>query len=161
MPRKPKPYVKDGWFCTSVGGVQHQKLCRVEDGLNKADLALARLKVMREDARREGVLLPTPGPGIAAYHGGSPVVPPRAVAGPAHATVAQVYDDFMDVKKAECSEHTYAWYRDKLDPFFERFAGRAISSLTYEDGLSYKNWLQREKVWARGKLEKRGSQTRR
>src|SRR5262249_44791905 len=54
------------------------------------------------------------------------------------------------------SEHTYSWYRDKLDPFFERFGDRLIASLTYQDGLSYKKWLMEEKAWKKGKAEVRG-----
>jgi hypothetical protein len=33
VPRKPKPYVKDGYYRSSVGGHQHRILCPVEDGL--------------------------------------------------------------------------------------------------------------------------------
>jgi hypothetical protein len=43
MPRKPKPYAYRGYSCTSIGGVQHQKLCRVEEGLQQAEFASARL----------------------------------------------------------------------------------------------------------------------
>lgn len=36
MGRRPRPYLKSGWFVTSVGGQQHRKLCRESDGHEEA-----------------------------------------------------------------------------------------------------------------------------
>jgi hypothetical protein len=111
-------------------------LCRVEEGRKTAELVLARLIVQSADGQADPA--------------------PLALAGRPAVTVAQVYDDFLDAKKVECSEHTFAWYRDKLDPFFVRFGNRPIASLAYQDGLSYKKWLMDEKAWKKGKSEMRG-----
>jgi integrase len=62
----------------------------------------------------------------------------------------------MAVKKSETDEATYAWYRDKLDPFFERFANRPVATITYEEGLAYKTWLRNEKPWKKGKTVMKG-----
>lgn len=42
MSRLAKPYKKDGWYRTSAGGVPHQKLCRVSEGLRRAHEELAK-----------------------------------------------------------------------------------------------------------------------
>jgi hypothetical protein len=64
VPRQAKPYIKDGWYRTSIGGNQHQKLCEVVKGLKAAELALARLRVQRADAQAAGATSQTPGPGL-------------------------------------------------------------------------------------------------
>jgi hypothetical protein len=151
MPRKPKPYVKDGWYCTSIGGTPHQKLCRVEKGEREAELALARLIVQRADAERQGITAPTPGPGIQSL-----IINPQALAGPCSPTVSTVLDSFMDVKQSETADGTYEWYKHKLQPIHERFGGHALNSVTYEEGLAYKNWLRKEKPWMKGELPKKG-----
>lgn len=117
MARKPKPYIKDKiWYCTSVGGVQHQKLCLVAAGLKAAELALARLLVQLDEA---------PSPSLT---GGIP-------------TIAQACETFLDMKKVETSQGTYEWYQAKLVPFFEQFARRQARSIEYEDGLRFKRSL--------------------
>jgi integrase len=151
MARKPKPYVKDGWYRTSVGGVKHRLLCPVEEGPREAELALARLLVAIDDAKTQGAVAPTPEPGVP-----PPVVAPEKLAGPPSKTVAQVYEEFMALKESENRGGTPAWYRDKLDPFFERFANRPLATLTLKDGLDYKTYLRHDKVWYRGKTRVRG-----
>jgi hypothetical protein len=135
MARRAKPFRYRGWYCTNAGGVAQQKLCREEEGYKNAEIALARLLVQRDDAKKEGNLT-VPGPGIRAEL--PPVLPTQqfatGLAGPQPKTVAEVYDDFMAVKKAETAEETYEWYQDKLDTFFERFATRPVASITYEEG---------------------------
>lgn len=135
MPRKPKPYVKRGYYCTSIGGVQHQKLCPVEDGLRQAEIALARLLVHQDDVKNGVVPAPKKGP----------------VAVPAAPTVAQALDDYMTFVQSESAGATYLFYREKLMPFRDRFADRPVNKLTYQDGLAYKNWLRHEKTWRKGK----------
>jgi len=124
--RQPSPYLKNGFWVTSAGGVPHQKLCEESKGKKFAKLCLARLLVTRADRSRQNIL-------------GEP------------ATVAQVYEDYLNVKKAENEEATYLGYRDCLEPFFQKFASRLINSITYEEGIEYKNWLMNEKEWMKGK----------
>src|SRR5262249_35483089 len=159
MPRQAKPFLYRGWFCTNAGGKPQQKLCREEEGRKQAELALARLLVRREDARQEGKLaVPGPGiqasPGSASQQGNGNYAP--GLAGPQPKTVAVVYDEFMEAKKSETDPATYTWYRDKLDPFFEEFATRALASITYKDGITYKAWLREEKPWVKGKTPMKG-----
>jgi integrase len=161
MPRRPKPFLYRGWYCTNAGGVPQQKLCKAEEGYKNAETALARLLVQRADAQQAGKLN-VPGPGVRPNL--PPVLPTQAageayapgLAGPQSKTVAEVYNDFMDMKKAETTGGTYFWYRDTLDPFFERFATRPIASITYEEGLAYKRWLREEKPWVKGKTKMKG-----
>jgi hypothetical protein len=75
----PSPYLKNGFWVTSAGGVPHQKLCEESKGKKFAKLCLARLLVTRADRSRQNIL-------------GEP------------ATVAQVYEDYLNVKKAENEE---------------------------------------------------------
>jgi integrase len=72
------------------------------------------------------------------------------------ATVAKVHDEFLDFKEANNSEGTYTWYRDKLKPFFKRFAHLPVASLTLNDGFAYKKWLVSEKPWKKGKADRVG-----
>ena len=56
MPRKPKPYIKDGWYVTSAGGVPHRKLCPVESGEKEAGRMLAytrneTMQILRDPVR--------------------------------------------------------------------------------------------------------------
>lgn len=149
MPRKPGVYLKDGYWRTSIGGVQHQKLCKEEEGKKQALLSLARLQVARDDAQKSGTVTASPGPGI-------PLVFSPAQLTANAVTVLQVYDDFLNSKKVEADESTYLGYRDCLDPFGEMFAGRTLCSITYEDGLRYKEWLRHEKPWIKGKVKMKG-----
>jgi integrase len=86
----------------------------------------------------------TPGPGV---------VPRPTVTLP---NVLEVYNDFMEFKKSETDPRTYDWYQEKLFPFVERFHDRVLASITYEDGLKYKTFLRKEKVWKRGKVSHSG-----
>lgn len=129
--RQPSPYLKNGFWVTSAGGIPHQKLCEESKGKKFAKLCLARLLVTRADRSRQSIL-------------GEP------------ATVSQVYEDFLNVKKAENELQTYLGYRDCLEPFFQKFATRTISSLTYEEGIEYKQWLKTEKEWVKGKVKMKG-----
>jgi integrase len=147
VPRQPKPYVHQGWYCTSTGGVQHRKLCPVEAGAQQAEIALARLVVAIEDAKR-GLT------GPADTTVGRPDAVIKQAPGPALSpTVADIHDQFLEVKRVECEPDTYHWYRDKLNSFFERFANHRLTAITYEEGLKYKEWLRKEKRWVRGKEE--------
>src|SRR4051794_1027484 len=109
MPRKAKPFLYRGWYCTNAGGVPQQKLCKEEEGFKKAEIALARLIVQRADGVQEGGVK-VAGPGIKADL--PPVLPTRqpqanyapGLGGPQPKTVAEVYDEFMDIKKAETDE---------------------------------------------------------
>ena len=53
----------------------------------------------------------------------------------------------MSFKESECAPDTYTWYRDKLEAFGQRFAGRLIASLTYEDGTTTKLPLRNPTNW--------------
>jgi integrase len=141
MPSRPKPFVYRGWYCTNAGGVPQKKLCREEEGLKKAELALARLLVQRADGTAKARPRATHAPGLE---------------GPRSPTVAETYDAFMDVKKTETRKGTYDWYRDKLDAFYERFGTRALNSITYEEGLAYKDWLRQDNPWVKGKTPMKG-----
>jgi integrase len=151
MARRSKPFLYRGWYCTNAGGVPQQKLCREEQGHKSAEVALARLLVQKADAKQEGKLA-VPGPGVRAI--AEQYAP--GLAGPQPKTVAEVFNDFMTVKKAETDEATYSWYQDKLAAFYNRFATRPISSIDYEEGLTYKSWLRKEKKWKRGKKPMKG-----
>lgn len=144
MPRKPKPYAKDGYYRTSLGGVQHRILCPVEDGFRQAELALARLIVQLDDIKRHGGVPTDLAPGR----------PPTQVPGPVtrvqYPTVPAALDAFMTFKKSESSGPTYDWYREKLWPLYERYSDWPVNKLTYEEGLKYKTWLRNEKEWRRG-----------
>src|SRR4051812_15839469 len=120
MARKAKPYLKDGWYCTSIGGVQHQKLCRAEEGLNQAELALARLMVQRADARDSGTIAPVPGPGVQL------VIPPEKLGGPKSALTNDVLKDFLATAEVEVAPETFIGYKTALATFYERFAERPI-----------------------------------
>ena len=58
------------------------------------------------------------------------------LAGPQARLVADVFNEFLDVKKVENDELTYIHYRDKITPFYQRFGTRPIRSLTLQDGLA-------------------------
>jgi integrase len=127
MPKAPKPYKYRGYFCTSVGGTQHQKLCPVEDGVEQAKYALARLIVQRADEPASE----KPRKGLAA-------------------TVAEAHDEYLDYIKAERSAKTYTHRIDMLRPFYKRFGHRKLRDLTLRDGLEYKTWLKERKPWRMG-----------
>ena len=151
MPRPPKPFLYRGWYCTNAGGIPQQKLCREEEGRRQAELALARLLVQRADAQQEAKL-DVPGPGIRV----NPDAYAPGLAGPSAKLIAEVFDEFLDVKRVENDELTYIHYRDKLTPFYDRFGTRPIRSLTLQDGLAYKEWLRKDKPWKKGKKAMRG-----
>jgi integrase len=150
VPKEAKPYIKDGWYRTSIGGVQHRKLCRAEEGEKKAKVALARLQVELDEAQRNGTAMPSPGPGIAPL-----VVSPSAL-DPKLPTVTQAIDAYLDFQKEEVAPASFEWYKRKLQPMYERFGERPVASLTPEDGTRYKKWLREEKTWRRGKSEAKG-----
>ncbi len=116
MPRAPSFYAKSGWYVSSAGGVQHQKLCRVSEGTKTAKIALARLIVLLAD---------------------SPQRKPKGLC----PLIAEAYDEFLDMKKVETAPETFEWYRQKLDAFFKMFANRETRSLEYADGLAFKKSL--------------------
>jgi integrase len=145
MARKPKPYLHQGWYCTSVGGAQHQKLCKEEEGLRQAEIQLARLVVLREDAKQGSP------PSVAAHAASQPSNPAVPLV-----TVAQVFDAFLDFKMVEGRPSTYDWYRQRLTPFFAMFGARPVASLTEQDGLRYKKYLLEEKPWRRGNKSFKG-----
>lgn len=59
MPRKPRPRLHQGWWITDVGGVR-TKLCKEEDGVEVAVVALEKLLAEQEsdraEARKAGIL---------------------------------------------------------------------------------------------------------
>lgn len=116
MARQPKPYKKGNYFCTSIGGIQHQKLCRIEEGPKTAREQLHRLSVKYADA-----------PKTTKKH----MVP----------TVGEAHDNFLDSKSVENCDGTYNFYRTSLLTFHEMFAGRPVKSLTYDDAIAYKKRL--------------------
>ncbi len=146
MPQPAKPFIFRGWYCTNYGGVAKQKLCRVEEGMRAADLALKRLQVQRADAEQEGKVT-VAGPGI--QSGLPPLLSTQVaanaygpgLAGPQGKLVYEIHDEFLDAKRTETEGLTYVSYRDKLVPFYERFGQRPVRSLTHQDGLEYKRWL--------------------
>jgi len=140
MPRSPKPYVKNNWYCTSIGGIQHQKLCPAEQGMKRAVECLASLMAQRYQARVSGMSLPSPGPGIASpmSEASSPIV-------------QSVLDDFLEFKEEENPGPTFDWYKEKLKPIFTQFGTRPIATISTSDATKYKGWLRRDKPWKRGK----------
>lgn len=145
MPRKPKPYVKDGFYRTSVGGIQHRILCAVEDGERQADLALARLLVNLDDIKRNGGMPTDLQPGQ------PPARPPALLPQVKYPTVPEALDDFMTFVESETAPASYRWYQEKLWPLRERFSDWMVNKLTYQEGLKYKTWLRQEKTWRKGK----------
>lgn len=135
MPRIPKPYVKGHHYCTSVGGIQHQKLCPVNEGLTRATQVLARLVTAQEDSRKS---------------------PELAKATSRPWTVQESILEFLEMKKVENRAGTWSWYTDKLKSLEERFGHRTLYSITLQDGLGYKTWLSKEKEWVRGQVRRRG-----
>jgi hypothetical protein len=154
MAKEPKPYIKDGWYRTSIGGVQHRKLCREEEGVHKAKVALARPRVELHEAQRNGTALPSPGPGIAPL-----VISPSAL-DPKLPTVTDAIDAYLDFQMEQAAPASFDWYKKKLQPLYEQFGERPIALLTPEDGTNYKKWLREEKTWRRGKAETKGSKGR-
>lgn len=134
MAAKPKPYKKGKFYCTSYGGTQHQKLCRIEEGLSVAEKALARLIVEYDDASLGRCNSP-------------------ANAG---MSVEKCVQMFLDMKKVEKSAGTFSWFEAKLKAFRERFGSKTILELTLKDGLSYKQWLSKEKQWVSGSTPRKG-----
>jgi site-specific recombinase XerD len=145
VPRKPKPYVKDGYYRTSFAGVKHRILCPVEDGVRQAEVALAKLIVQLDDIRRNG--------GVPTNLEAGPMreAAPTAVPKVTYPTLAEALDDFMTFVKSESSAGTYRWYQEKLWPLRERFADWTVNKLTYQEGLKFKTWLRQEKTWRKGK----------
>jgi integrase len=146
MPRRPKPYKYRGWYVTDSGGIPHHKLCPVELGMVEAERELRRYLNRLDDERTH---TPTPGPGVR---------PATLVAAdcPYGKKVHEAHDEFLDAKKTDGEALTYKHYVDKLLPFFDRFGGRAVVTLTESDGIAYKNYLMHEKEWVRGKTRVRG-----
>jgi integrase len=133
LPRRPGFYKLRGYYCTSAGGQQHTKLCRVEEGKRKAELALRRLLGQQQEDRE------------------------RRSVGP-YLLLFQAVDQFLSLKQANNSESAYIYYKKSLKPLRERFGMRAMreGSVTLEDGIEYKRWLSEEKEWGRGKPKRRG-----
>lgn len=51
MPRVARPYIHQGWYCTSSGSVQHRKLCPADEGFEKAAALLKQhLMLVRPEA---------------------------------------------------------------------------------------------------------------
>lgn len=116
MARRPKPYEKDGWFVTSTGGKQHQKLCRVSEGRKNAEYLLAKLLVKQEEE-------------------------PQPLKKGSIPTVAETHDAFLDTRLVENAEGTYGFYKTSLQNFYRDFGNRELKSLTYDDGIRYKKSL--------------------
>lgn len=116
MARRPSFYKKAGWYVTSFGGIQHRKLCRIEEGERNAQIQLARLLVKTEDG-------------------------PKPLKKGGIATVSEAHDDFLDAKHVEAATGTYEFYRVGLKMFHEMFGRRELKSLTYNDGVQYKKAL--------------------
>jgi hypothetical protein len=68
------------------------------------------------------------------------------VAGPKLYTLGQLHDDFLDFRRQQADEQTYIHYRDKLKDVVKRFGNRPLNTITEEDGLSFWNWLRKERV---------------
>jgi integrase len=142
MARPAKPFIHQGFYCTNYGGIQKQKLCKVDEGMRAAKLLLSRLMVNRADAQQE-----------------------RAVAGPgirlpadvnAAKTVADVIQEFLDFQAVESAPRTYQFYKEKLATLLQKFGTRPVASLTLTDGISHKRWLMEDKPWVRGKTVRHG-----
>ena len=145
MPRRAKPYKYRGWYVTDAGGIPHHRLCLVQHGMVEAERELRRY-LNQMDAERE--LAPTPGPGIR---------PATSISEGAYGKkVHDAHDEFLDAKKADGEPLTYKHYVDKLLPFYERFGGRILSSLTEADGIAYKSYLINDKEWKKGLKKVRG-----
>lgn len=144
MPSIPKPYKKGSWWVTSVGGVQHRKLCPITDGIKRAKELLRDLLRPPEARPPEVPVEQTPPP------------PVPALAERSSWSVEEAVERFLLWKKTEKSAGTLVWYTEKLSGFLAQFAGRSLSSITPEDGLRFKNWLAKKKKWRKGKEEMEG-----
>ena len=145
MPRQPKPYVKDGFFCTSTGGVQHRKLCPVHMGPKHANHCLTSLLIQLDHIKQSGG-----NPADIQLEQASGIVR-SAAPGVTYPTVAAALDNFLTHVKSEASGPTYEWYREKLLPVRERYGHLPVNKLTLTTGQQYKTWLREEKRWRRGK----------
>lgn len=121
MGRRAKPYTKDGWYCTSIGGTPHQKLCRISEGIKTAEIQLARLIVENDEL-------------------------PKSIRKNAVPTVAEAYDSFLDACATETSIGTFKYYQSNLKNFYEMFHDRQVKSLTFDDGIEYKKSLINPKM---------------
>jgi integrase len=136
MAREAKPFLHRGWYKTDLAGVR-RKLCREEEGLEKAKVELARLIVQLNDG--------TPTEVVEARPADVTKVP-----------LGFVFDRFLEMKRIEKGKETYKYYADKLTPLYDFFGNLPITSLTRHDGLRYKEFLMKEKPWEKGKEKMRG-----
>jgi integrase len=123
VPRKPGPWPYKKFWVSSFGGIQKRKLCPLSHGKRAAEIILARL--IAEHAEAD-----TPGPGIAPRRDGR--------------TVSEAIEEFLDQKKAACSEDGFEFYRDRLKPLYKKYGGRPLVSITDTDGFAYLRWLREE-----------------
>jgi integrase len=134
-----------GFFVTSFGGVPKQKLCREEDGYQAAVTALARLMVKQADVQANSSVPTWVNPKAA-----------KGIAAESEKTLADVFNEFLALKKVEVDPRTFTFYCECLTPLFARLGDRPIRSITLTDGSRYKSWLMNEKPWKKGKKVMRG-----
>lgn len=182
MPRKPKPFLHEGWYKADAGGPPRTKLCKEEEGLRRAELCLNRWLVRFLEAKEQGVIpagmtpaaylqavdagqaVPAPSqvPSQASAGAAKPAAPTTnpALAGPRVILLGEVHDEFLDfhLKKAvtDKERETYTHYVNKLKPLVDQFGNRPINSITEDDGWAYRKWLRTEKPWVSGKTKKKG-----
>lgn len=141
MPRIPKPYPHKGWYRTNAGGKRGHPLCRIEEGMTKARRVLNVYLGQQAEAEATGKARKPVGSGIR----------PKGVHDPEDSKLAgEVHDEYLDVVKSENEPSTYKHYLNKLKPFVERFGHLPIAKLTERDGLTYKQWLLKDKKWVKG-----------
>ncbi len=98
---------------TSIGGLQHQKLCRAEEGMKTAELMLAKLIVKRDEE-------------------------PKPIKFHAIPTVAEAHDAFLNFKKSENSSDTYNICCTALKPFYESYGHMRLKDIELDHGLKFK-----------------------
>ncbi|MFO0926135.1 MAG: tyrosine-type recombinase/integrase [Gemmataceae bacterium] len=135
MARPAKPFPHQGWYKTNLGGGPRRKLCRIEEGIEKARGILRQLQGEQE---RNGGRLP----------------PELTVA-----EAAALY--LREVETDKGADHrTFEWYRRNLVRLVERLGTRKLRSLAKHDGVEYKRWLKedaRSKRTGRRKGQKLGN----
>src|SRR5262245_38858940 len=112
MPREAKPYLHQGWYCTSAGGMPHFKLCPEADGKKIAKSRLhAYLSGLAQGKTPEAMAEEMGVPAIRGRQGN--------YRGQGRVLVGHALDDFMDYKAAEFGREsqTYQDYVTRLKPF--------------------------------------------
>lgn len=114
MPRRAKPFPHQGHYYTSIGGKQ-RRLCRIEDGMERAEEELRKLQSERFQTGQ--------------------LFPEMTVAEAAALFLRQVETDKGPAHK------TFQFYKRNLQRLVDRLGSRKLRSLRQTDGVEYKRHL--------------------